>query len=137
MPVSGQNQVSVKVTRRGQLHLMTSTINNLSAKMLFYSKDTLKQVYKRINSFKIKQNQANHNNTECNLSRVARGAELAGFFTPPSCGSTLGCFGNREAGRKFLSYEFCLSSYFTCPGNCHLFTLPVQGINSINSSFYC
>lgn len=39
-------------------------------------------------------------------------------------------FGNREVGRKFLSYEFCLSSYFACPGNCHLFTLPVQGINS-------
>lgn len=135
MPVSGQNQVSVKVTRKGQLHLMTSTFNNLSAKILFYSKDTLKQAYKRINSFKNKQKQANHNNTECNLSRVARGAELQGFFTPPSCGSTLGCFGNSEAGRKFLSYEFCLSSYFACPGSCHLFTLPVQGINSMCLSF--
>lgn len=53
-----------------------------------------------------------------------------GFFTLPSCGSTLSSFGNREAGRKFLSYEFSLSSYFACPGNCHLFTRPVQGINS-------
>lgn len=118
-----------------QLHLMTCTINNVSAKISFTGKILWNKCVRGEIALKPNQpTQANHNDTECNLLGVARGAELAGFFTLPSCGSTFGSVGNREAGRKFLSYGFCLSSYFVCPGNSHLFTFPVQGINFVRVS---
>lgn len=141
MPVSGQNQVSVKVTRKGQLHLMTSTFNNLSAKILFYSKDTLKQAYKRINSFKNKQKQANHNNTECNLSRVARGAELQGFsllhpVVPPWV--ALGTV--KQAGNSSVMsfvYLVILLVQVVVIFSLFLFRALIPCVSLSHSSFYC